>query len=311
MVTNVKKYLSPVQVETKESGLPLVDCIYLINLEKCPQKWQRVKSICDGFGLKINRFNAINGWKLNRRAIDDLCQYDDGKDGYKFFSDQRSFSKGHLGCFLSHLSIIHDAYQRGFQVIWTMEDDVDFFQDVKILPNFISDLTRLDPEWDIFYTDLEWGGNTGSKASLDFVSSWLKTIPPGRLRPGQPRKDIAHFLQRTTFGPFVKIHYRWGTHSLLFSRKGMKKIIDYFNQYRYYVSIDIDFHFIPDMREYALQEDVTGIKKSESNTSYSPSPWKRPFRKAGTIILTLVKPFLRPIYRKWVKPLVKKYTPRR
>jgi GR25 family glycosyltransferase involved in LPS biosynthesis len=300
-MTNIKNYLSAVNIDAKESGLPLIDNIFVINLEKRPLKWQRMKSLCEALDLKINRFNAVNGWKLSRQAIHDLCQYDNGEDGYNFRSKHRDLSNGHVGSLLSHLSIVYDAYQKGLELIWIMEDDVEFFQDIKILPNFISQLTKRDPEWDIFYTDSDWAGTPPSKISIDILHSWLINIPPSRLRPGQLRKNISFYLERTPMEPFIKLNYRWGVHSYLVSRKGMKKIVDYFNQYRFYIPIDNDLHFIPDIRQYALSKDITGIAYSKISDTYT-SP--RLFDRFFKLLIRQIKRPLRPIYRRWIKPLV-------
>src|SRR5438105_4187754 len=71
-LTPIIKHLRTIKKETITSGLYFIDCIYVINLDERPGKWLSVKSQCDEIGLSINRFNAINGWKLSNSIKKDL-----------------------------------------------------------------------------------------------------------------------------------------------------------------------------------------------------------------------------------------------
>lgn len=46
--------------------------------------------------------------------------------GWTYFC--HCLSRGAIGIVLSHLSILKDAYDRGFETIWVMEDDIDIIK---------------------------------------------------------------------------------------------------------------------------------------------------------------------------------------
>src|SRR5690606_37872622 len=45
---------------------------------------------------------------------------------------------GSIGIVLSHLSILQDAYDAGYETIWVMEDDIEVIQDPNIMSQRIS-----------------------------------------------------------------------------------------------------------------------------------------------------------------------------
>ena len=48
------------------------------------------------------------------------------KEGEVYFS--LALSRGAIGIILSHLSVLQDAYDAGYETIWVMEDDVEVLQ---------------------------------------------------------------------------------------------------------------------------------------------------------------------------------------
>jgi hypothetical protein len=59
-------------------------------------------------------------------------------------------SIGARGCFLSHLGVLRQAWQAGYQRILILEDDVDFSKDFQLIaPKIIDALQNI--EWSVFY----------------------------------------------------------------------------------------------------------------------------------------------------------------
>lgn len=62
---------------------------------------------------------------------------------------------GKIGCILSHLSIIQDGYDRGFNAIWIFQDDIEVLGDLTKIDTYIQEMNQLDPDWGLLFTDLD------------------------------------------------------------------------------------------------------------------------------------------------------------
>ena len=49
-------------------------------------------------------------------------------------------SRGAIGIVLSHLSVLQDAYDSGYETIWVIEDDIQVIQDPRLLSSLIDEL---------------------------------------------------------------------------------------------------------------------------------------------------------------------------
>ena len=83
------------------------DEIYIINLERRPDRKKRISSTLDDLGLSYKIINAVDGQKLTKAhlqelGIEILPNY---KDPYR----GRSLTLGEIGCFLSHFIIWVDV----------------------------------------------------------------------------------------------------------------------------------------------------------------------------------------------------------
>lgn len=246
--TPVKKYLKSIEITELESGVENIDCIYVINLDERPEKWERVKPSFDKKGIKVNRVSGINGWQLSAKAIKELMG-----------PYHKKLPPGHIGCILSHVSILKDAYDRGFNLIWIMEDDAEFLDDVNLIPPLITSLSQIDPQWDVFYTDKDFRNNKGGYTKA-------LAIDP---RPEQEVYPLDYYLEKTLITKdIMKINQRYGMHSILISRNGIKKILDYFTHVYLWTSVDIDIHYVPDIRQYSCTRDiVSNFRVTPSDTS--------------------------------------------
>lgn len=237
--TPLAKALKPANVTEFNPGLELIDCIYVINLDTRPDKWIRVKKLLEENGLKVNRFSAVNGWNFTEEQIQQFCGD---------LSPQ--MSTGAYGCLLSFLSIFKDALERGFERVWICEDDIDIVDDVRKIPELMKKLTHLDPDWEILYTDLKprW-----------IVEGKIQHVHWGPEFPQRP--DAPASFSRPQFNvfendEFIRAPYRTATHSMVFTKKGMKRILDYFTHVYLWAPIDIELHWIPGLRHYSSKHDI-------------------------------------------------------
>lgn len=231
----ISKYLTSIEVTEFNTGLDLIDCIYVLNLDFRTEKWQSTKTACERYNLGINRVSAVNGWKLPKNIQQELAS------PYPI-----RLTPGSLGCLLTHLSILKDAYDREFSIIWVMEDDVEFLEDPKEVINLLPTLFRIDPEWVIFYTDIDYRNRNGYTRSLG--------LDP---RPGQKLHSLKHYTTRDyCHKDIMRIRSRYGSHSLIISKNGIKKILDYFISRPIWTAIDIEIHYIPGIRQYSSRRNI-------------------------------------------------------
>lgn len=238
--TPVEQFLKPVQLNQKKSNFKYIDCIYVINLDRRPEKWLRTQELMQKYGFRPNRFSAIDGWKISTEEKEIL-----------FGNYPVRLCPGEIGCLLSHLSVIRDGYLRGFNIIWVCEDDIEFIEDPHQLSHFIEKLNKIDPDWDILYTDIDSRNSKGEPVpslSQDFRPDRMNEIP------------LSYFLKRNfVTKKIMKIGQRFGMYSLFISKKGMQKIYDYFTHVYLWAQVDVDIHYIPGLREYSSTRDIVSV----------------------------------------------------
>ncbi len=227
------------QIETLQeasSGLEGIDYIYVINLEERPEKWDKISEEFGKYDLILNRVSAINGWKIPEEKRQELVRY-----------PIRPLRGGEIGCFLSHLSVYQDAAKKEVKAVWICEDDIQFEKSPKNIPFLVKQLTKIDPDWDILYTDYSEAGS----------------IPCG----GNPYGHSYQVLKEEVTKDLVRMHGRWGTHSILFSAKGITKVFrHYYCNPIIWAPIDVDIHYIPGLREYSVKESITRAPCGSSDT---------------------------------------------
>ncbi len=277
----IEKYFKPALNKTEVSSIAGVDYIYMINLDPRPERYERTMKALQPYGIKPYRFSAVNGWKLPFEAIDELgIVYESSMPPgpiasvYRHVEDKEymsfeimkepgvcyyshSLSRGAIGCILSHLSILQDAYDSGYQTIWIMEDDIRIVSNPHELSFLISTLDNHAPGWDVFFTDNEVKGASGAPVPCLMI----------RPRPLVQLQPLEYYLRRTYIASdVISIGMRFGSASMIVRRSGMKKILDFFKTYKIYFPYDIDYFFVPGIHFYALTRDiVTNIAGGESD----------------------------------------------
>ncbi len=257
-----------------------IDFIYMINLDARPEKYERTMSALRPYGINPYRFSAVNGWELSFEALDELgvmlevpqpfgtlCTVYRHVDGEEYWSHEymkepgisyycHMMSRGAIGCTLSHLSALQDAYDSGHKTVWIIEDDIRVVSNPHELTALISVLDKREPDWDVFFTDNEIKGPNGP-----IPCTVIRPRPLFRLEP------LEYYLQRKNIqGDIVKIGMRFGATSMIVRRSGMKKILDYYKKYKVYFPYDIEYFLVPGINLYALNRDiVTNIVGAESD----------------------------------------------
>ncbi len=222
--------------ETSFSGIEGIDAIYLINLDRRGDRLAYMKQLFLEHGLHAQRLSACDGERLSLETIKTLI-------GPYSNSSLLKRHPGAVGCIISHISVLYDAFIRGFKVIWVLEDDVEILENPKQLNVLMKQLNAQDPSWAIFYTDPDFRRN-----EHQCIFPLIKQA----FRPGQVSWECDRKERRIPLieGVIDRVYYRWGTHSMIISAEGIHKMIDHFLHSHLYTPIDIDMHTIAEMRQY-------------------------------------------------------------
>ncbi|KAK0177237.1 hypothetical protein PV328_001313 [Microctonus aethiopoides] len=127
-----------------------MDCIYMINLVRRPERRARMHHCFDELGIDAETIDAVDGRSLNESILD--------KWGVKMMPDyadpyhKRPMKMGEIGCFLSHFLIWNKMIDNGYDKIMVLEDDVRFEPFFRHKVNFImNEIEKLSIKWDLIY----------------------------------------------------------------------------------------------------------------------------------------------------------------
>lgn len=270
---DLEDHFKKISDKTSIHKMENIDFIYMINLDQRPEKWKQSTEQLSRFGIHPYRFSAINGWELSLEVINDVgvkfshemegdfmaTTYPidgDGSPSHELIQNYgqtyfvHCMPRGAIGCVLSHLSVLQDAYDAGYKTIWVLEDDIEVKQDPRILSELIAKLDRLvgEKNWDILFTDRDFRNAYGQYAPAYSAAK---------------RPDYAFFQYAKDFSAktqisldFLKIAARYGTHSMIIRRSGMKKLLQFFKAHHIYLPYDMDMIYPPGMIFFAVMEDV-------------------------------------------------------
>ena len=236
-----------VELEHLNSGLKGIDCIYVINLKKRPEKWEASLTHLNQFGLTPNRVDAVDGWKIPESQLQRLIgPYNEW------------MNPGKVGCFLSHLSVLKDAINRDFEMIWVMEDDIEVVKHPKEMIRLIAQLNKIDPLWDILYTDLDTRCPDGNDfrptlREIDWRNPYVRL---NRKRNHFPRSQVSKEIQKAGF--------RWGMYSMIVSKRGVQKIYNELIRRPLWTPYDHIVHYVRGIREYSSIQRVVTVKADQS-----------------------------------------------
>ncbi len=244
---DVQDYFKKVPDKSGFHQMKNIDFIYTINLDQRPEKFATCTKQLNVYGIYPCRFSAVNGWELSLETINDLgVKYapwmtngqwstwypieGDGKPQHEIVHEiGRTYfchcmARGPIGIVLSHLSVLQDAYDSGYETIWVMEDDIEIIRNPHILSNLIEQLDSLVGKegWDILFTDRDTKNNNGQYVPCTSYAWRPNFAPTDPYRFGKTREVSADLRQ---------IGARYGAYSMIVRRSGMKKLLHFFKKY--------------------------------------------------------------------------------
>ena len=264
-----------------------VDFVYMINLDQRPEKYARALQELAPYGIVPYRFSAVNGWELSLQEINTLgitynpsmtqgiwgtsyLLQDQGQPHHEVIQNSErvyfchTMARGAIGIVLSHLSILEDAYNSGFNTVWILEDDVEVIQNPHLISDRIEELDRLvgGKEWDILFTDQD------SKDQKGRYVPCYSYAPRPNFTPSRPERfSIREDVNQT----FRKIGARYGAYSYIMRRSGMEKILKFIRTHKIFLPYDIDFCFPDDIRLYCVRDDIVSTQPNALSDNGAPN----------------------------------------
>lgn len=289
ILAGFENHLKDVPDKSDIHSMRNIDFIYLINLDQRPEKLAKSQNQLHPYGIYPYRFSAVNGWELGIETINDIgLKMQPGmqggiwgssyvmQNGELFFEHElmhvsektyfvHCMGRGTIGIALSHLSVLKDAYDSGYETIWVMEDDIDVLRDPRVIPDLIDRLDALvgEAEWDMLFTDIDYRNGEGNYVPCTGYA------PRPNFTPSDPNK----FAKREWINAdFTQVGARFGAHSMIVRRSGMKKMLDFIRQYAIFLPYDMDFVLPPEMKLFCLNYDVISQLPRAISDNGTPPP---------------------------------------
>ncbi|KAK6746050.1 hypothetical protein RB195_012271 [Necator americanus] len=137
-----------------------VDKIYMINLNRRPERRAKMEKIFQILGVDATHWEATDGQDLPDNFVYELLP------GYLDPFHNRPMKAGEIGCFLSHYRIWQDVVRLGLSRVIVFEDDLRFADDgLERIREVLEDLDGSKMEWDLIYL--------GRKKQADQEELWV------------------------------------------------------------------------------------------------------------------------------------------
>lgn len=278
------------KMEKTPQGIEGIDTIYIINLDARIEKLTKSLNQLKTFNIQAQRFGAIDGKKLSQAEIEKASViYQTWMQNSRWaqnlgaptpsftFLNEKAYGKpitsvflkkGALGCTLSHLTLIKNAYEQNFSRILILEDDFKIIQNPHTLSGLIQKLDGLvgANNWDILYTDLDT-----HDAPIYFEKNTFITPLKGLdlawfLRPDISLDPDRLFFRKPISEDFIRLGSRMRTHAYILNRSGMEKIVHFYQTHGVFCPIDHELFLIQDFNAYSLTYPVISFEETGSDT---------------------------------------------
>jgi len=272
---DIADHLKKVEGKSNIHQMRNIDFIYMINLEKRPEKFAVASEQLQKHGIYPYRFSAVNGWELPVEVINDVglkfrpgmmplkaTFYPIEGQGLPSYEFMREFgktyfchnmSRGSIGCALSHISILKDAWDSGYEIIWVLEDDIEVIGNPLTISDLIDQLNALvgKDNWDVLFTDQNYRMANGEYMTANGASE----------RPDMDCSLKERYSEKYTINEqispdFRRISARFATHSMIIQRSGIKKLLEFSLAHKIFLAYDLDNYLVPGIKRYALTQDL-------------------------------------------------------
>ncbi len=284
---DLEDYFKKVTDKSGVHSLRNVDFIYMINLDERPEKFALCRTELAVYDIHPYRFSAVNGWKLSVETLHALgVKYGPWMAGGKratYYALESGntpldepmetvgrayfcydMAPGAVGCVLSHLSILQNAYDSGYETIWIMEDDIEIVRDPHLVSEMIDKLDGLVGKegWDILFTDKDTKNKKGEYV-ICCSYAWRPNFSPHQPFKCQEKEIISPELR--------KIGARFGSYSMIIRRSGMKKLLDFFKTHDLFLPYDMEYTLPPNIRLFTVLKDIVSTQPQAPTDNGAPN----------------------------------------
>ena len=308
----LQRHLKPAEGKGDDHSIRNVDFIYMINLDTRPEKYAIARRYLEVHGISPYRFSAVNGWDLSKEAIRDVgLKYRPGMTqllATRYPAEMKELIQSHeltvdhgetyfmhcmplgaIGCVLSHLSVLQDAQDCGYETIWVMEDDVDVLGDPHMISDLLAELDALVGAggWDVLFTDIDYRTAAGEH----LIAQGAPKRPD--MDCGKQERFSTKYTETFQLNDhFRKVAARFGTTSMLIRRSGIAKLLSFFKSRGIYGPYDLENHLPDGIRRYGLTFDlVTNMLRPISDVG------ARDMRQPEPTVESFLQKYSEPVYQ--------------
>lgn len=138
-------------VEYPSADKMTLDAIFMINLERRPERRIKMERSFKEIGLTVESVPAVDGQTLTDDTLDELgVRF---LPGYADPYHNRPMTKGEIGCFLSHFWIWEKMHMDKLNEILVLEDDIRFEPYFKERAISLLEEAREIGGWDLMYAN--------------------------------------------------------------------------------------------------------------------------------------------------------------
>lgn len=204
-----------------------IDNVYVINMDKDTDRLDKITKECNKFNIKFQRFTGIDSNTLSEKQ----------KNKYITEFCKKYCTNGIIGCGISHIKIYKDVINNNYNNVLILEDDIYFKEDFhSILNNTIDELPN---DYDILY--IGYFG-LSSKNTYNDHNYLLKILS---------NKKTEKNILKTIYCP----EFPLGTHAMIISNKGCKKLLQIMNKLYWHIDWQISFNN-KDLKIYATKKRI-------------------------------------------------------
>lgn len=131
------------------------------------------------------------------------------------------------------------------------------------MSSLIDELDSLvgEKNWDILFTDQDMKGQKG-----EYIPCF-SYAPRPNFSPCNPRR----FAERHNISAnFRKIGARYGAHSMIIRRSGIKKILNFLKDYRIFLPFDMEYTLPDDIHLFTVTHDVVSVLPTAISDNGAP-----------------------------------------
>ena len=188
-----------------------IDNVYVINMDKDTNRLDKVTEECNKFNIKFQRFPGVDPKTLSKKE----------KKKYITKFCQKYCTNDMIGCGLSHIKIYKDVINNNYNNVLILEDDIYFEDDFQYILN--NALYELPNDYDILYI-----GSFGLSSEETYYDyNYFLKILSNKITETNIYKNIC------------KPEFPLGTHAMIISNKGGKKLLQIMNKINYHIDFQI------------------------------------------------------------------------